>query len=58
MVEYRRGKHHGCFDGEEMEEDVDSVCLVRTISRQINPQVMRFVKKGWQNAFSEELKDI
>ena len=25
------------FDGEEMEDDVDSVCLVRTISRQINP---------------------
>ena len=24
------------FDGEEMEDDVDSVCLVRTISRQIN----------------------
>ena len=49
-VEYRRGKDHGntdalsrlpfsndtSFDGEEMEEDVDSVCLVRTISRQIN----------------------
>ena len=26
------------FDGEEMEDDVDSVCLVRTISRQINPE--------------------
>ena len=25
------------FDGEEMEDHVDSVCLVRTISRQINP---------------------
>ena len=25
------------FDGEEMEDDVDSVCLARTISRQINP---------------------
>ena len=25
------------FDGEEMEDDVDSVCLVRTTSRQINP---------------------
>ena len=25
------------FDGEEMEDNVDSVCLVRTISRQINP---------------------
>ena len=25
------------FDGEEMEDDVDSDCLVRTISRQINP---------------------
>ena len=25
------------FDGEEMEDDVDNVCLVRTISRQINP---------------------
>ena len=25
------------FDGEEMEDDVDSVCLVRTISRHINP---------------------
>ena len=25
------------FDGEEMEDDVDSVCLLRTISRQINP---------------------
>ena len=25
------------FEGEEMEDDVDSVCLVRTISRQINP---------------------
>ena len=25
------------FYGEEMEDDVDSVCLVRTISRQINP---------------------
>ena len=25
------------FDEEEMEDDVDSVCLVRTISRQINP---------------------
>ena len=25
------------FDGEEMEDDVDSVCLVRTISHQINP---------------------
>ena len=25
------------FDGEEMEDDVDSVCLVRTISCQINP---------------------
>ena len=25
------------FDGEEMEDDVDIVCLVRTISRQINP---------------------
>ena len=25
------------FDGEEMEDDVDSVCLVQTISRQINP---------------------
>ena len=25
------------FDGEEMKDDVDSVCLVRTISRQINP---------------------
>ena len=25
------------FDGEEMEDDVDSVCLFRTISRQINP---------------------
>ena len=63
------------FDGEEMEEDVDSVCLVRTINRQINPdnpllvvretakdpilsQVMRFVKDGWPNAFSEELKDF
>ena len=88
-VEYRRSKDHGnadalsrlpfsndtSFDGEEMEEDVDSVCLVRTISRQINPdnpllvvretakdpilsQVMRFVKEGWPNAFSEELKDF
>ena len=51
MVEYRRSKDHGnadalsclpfsndtSFDGEEMEDDVDSVCLVRTISRQINP---------------------
>ena len=63
------------FDGEEMEDDVDSVCLVRTISRQINPdnpllvvretakdpilsQLMRFVKEGWPNAFSEELKDF
>ena len=50
-VEYRRSKDHGnaaalrrlpfsndtSFDGEEMEEDVDSVCLVRTISRQTNP---------------------
>ena len=50
-VEYRRSKDHGnadalsrlpfsndtSFDGEEMEDDVDSVCLVRTISRQINP---------------------
>ena len=48
---YRRSKDHGnadalsrlpfsndtSFDGEEMEDDVDSVCLVRTISRQINP---------------------
>ena len=25
------------FDGEKMEDDVDSVCLVQTISRQINP---------------------
>ena len=25
------------FDGKEMEDDVDSVCLIRTISRQINP---------------------
>ena len=25
------------FDGEEMEDDVDSVCLVRTISRQVGP---------------------
>ena len=25
------------FGGEEMEDDVDSVCLIRTISRQINP---------------------
>ena len=25
------------FDGEEMEDDVDSACLIRTISRQINP---------------------
>ena len=86
-VEYCRSKDHGnadafnrlpfsngtSFDGEEMEEDVDSVCLVRTISRQINSdnpllvvretakvpilsQVMRFVKEGWPNAFSEELK--
>ena len=63
------------FDGEEMEDDVDSVCLVRTISRQINPdnpllvvretakdpilsQLMRFVKEGWPNALSEELKDF
>ena len=60
------------FDGEEMEDDVDSVCLVRTISRQINPllvvretakdpilsQLMRFVKEGWPHAFSEELKDF
>ena len=51
MVEYRRSKDHGnadalshlpfsndtSFDGEEMEDDVDSVCLVQTISRQINP---------------------
>ena len=50
-VEYRRSNDHGnadalsrlpfsndtSFDGEEMEDDVDSVCLVRTISRQINP---------------------
>ena len=50
-MEYRRSKDHGnadalsrlpfsndtSFDGEEMEDDVDSVCLVRTISRQINP---------------------
>ena len=50
-VEYRRSKDHGnadalsrlpfsndtSFDGEEMEDDFDSVCLVRTISRQINP---------------------
>ena len=50
-VEYRRSKDHGnadalsrlpfsnntSFDGEEMEDDVDSVCLIRTISRQINP---------------------
>ena len=50
-VEYRRSKDHGnadalsrlpfsndtSFDGEEKEDDVDSVCLVRTISRQINP---------------------
>ena len=50
-VEYRRSEDHGnadalsrlpfsndtSFDGEEMEDDVDSVCLVRTISRQINP---------------------
>ena len=88
-VEYRRSKDHGnadalsrfpfsndtSFDGEEMEDDVDSVCLVRTINRQINPdnpllvvretakdpilsQVMRFVKEGWPNAFSEELKDF
>ena len=63
------------FDGEEMEDDVDSICLVRTISRQINPdnpllvvretakdpilsQLMRFVKEGWPNALSEELKDF
>ena len=63
------------FDGEGMEDDVDSVCLVRTISRQINPdnpllvvretakdpilsQLIRFVKEGWPNAFSEELKDF
>ena len=72
-VEYRRSKDHGnadalsrlpfsndsSFDGEEMEEDVNIVCLVRTISRQINPllvvretakdpilsQVMRFVEE-------------
>ena len=61
------------FDGEEMEDDVDSVCS--TISRQINPdnpllvvretakdpilsQLMRFVKEGWPHAFSEELKDF
>ena len=31
------------FDGEEMEDDVDSVCLVRTISRQINPDNPLFV---------------
>ena len=50
-MEYRRSKDHGnanalsrlpfsndtSFDGEEMEEDVDSVCLVQTISRQIHP---------------------
>ena len=50
-VEYRRSKDHGnadalsrlpfsndrSFDGEEMKEDFDSVCLVRTIIRQINP---------------------
>ena len=86
-VEYHRSKDHGnadalsrlpfsndtSFDGEEMEEDFDSVCLVRTISRQINldntfllvretakdpilSQVMQFVKEGWLNALSEELK--
>ena len=56
-VEYRRSKDHGnvyafsrlpfsndtSFDGEEMEEDVDSVCLVRTISRQINPDNLLLV---------------
>ena len=50
-VKYHRSKDHGnanalsclpfsndtSFDEEEIEEDVDSVCLVRTISRQINP---------------------
>ena len=49
-----------------MEDDVDSVCLVRTISRQIREtakdpilsQVMRFVKEGWPHALSEELKDF
>ena len=57
------------FDGEETEDDVDSVCLVRTIS-QINPdnpllvvretakdpilaQVMRFVKEGWLKDFKK-----
>ena len=55
-VEYRISKDHGnadalsrlpfsndtSFDGEEMEEDVDT-------------QVMRFMKEGWPNAFLEEL---
>ena len=31
------------FDGEEMEDDVNSVCLVRTISRQINPDNLLLV---------------
>ena len=49
-VEYRRSKDHvnadalsrlpfsndTSFDGEEMEDNVDSVCLVRTISQQIS----------------------
>ena len=53
-VEYRSRlpfSNDTSFDGEEMEEDVDSVCLVRTIIRQINPDnpllVVRETAKQW-----------
>ena len=65
-VEYRRSKNHGnadalsrlpfsndtSFDGEEMEDDVDSVCLVRTISRQINPDNPLLVVRDCQGSNS------
>ena len=53
-------------DWEEMEDDVDSqinpdnpLLVVRETAKDpILAQVMRFVKEGWQHAFSEELKDF
>ena len=40
------------FDGEEMEDDVDSACLVRTISRQINPDNPLLVVRDCQGSNS------
>ena len=45
------------FDGEEMEDDVDSVCLVRTISRDNPLLVVRETAKDFSHASSNTAAD-